>query len=756
LSSLTDTSDVRTVGHPPSRAEVTIALVGNPNTGKSALFNRLTGGRQRVGNYPGLTVEKKEGRMRLGHRPVCVLDLPGAYSLAAMSADERVVLDVLAGHIRGTRQPDLVVCVVEARHLERQLYLVSQVAEIGLPIVLVLNMWDELEAERMTIDAQTLGKRLGVPVVHTVAYKGRGVAELKAAMESALESRRRVVPMEWPKAVDHASARLQELLSMMTGRALAEAELRRLLFDVDPIDVNRLGLVEHDWRAAIQEARELMTREGLNPAQCEAPLRFAWCRQVVDGLIQRQGPRRRGWSDRIDDLLTHRLLGMVVFVLVMWAVFQSIYTLAGPLMDQIDAMFGWLSDQASARLQDMPLLQDLVSNGIIQGVGGVLIFLPQILILFLFICMLEDAGYMPRAAFLMDRLFGWCGLSGKCFVPLLSSYACAVPGVMSTRTIEDPKARLATILIAPLMSCSARLPVYTLMIGAFIEPVYGATTAGLTLLGMHFLGLAIAVPMAWVFNRLLLRGKSTPFVLEMPPYRVPHVRDVAIRVYGRGREFVKRAGTVIFALSIVIWALSYFPRPIEIGRDIRRLMVASAASERNITPAQAAELVEQDPVWSARVAGEVKAAYLEQSYIGRAGQAVQPLFAPAGFDWKITVGVLASFPAREVIVSTLGILYHVGEEPLAPGGDAAGEPPGSDPLAERMTEARWDDGRPVFTIPVALSIMVFFALCSQCAATLAIVARESSWRWAVFMFCYMTALAWIGAVATYQIGTRLF
>jgi ferrous iron transport protein B len=743
----TDVGAVHTDGSArPKTRQLEIALVGNPNTGKSALFNRLTGGRQRVGNYPGLTIEKKLGVMKLGDQNVTVLDLPGAYSLAALSADERVVLDVLTGHIRGTSRPDLIVCVLEAAGLPRHLFLASQIAEIGLPVVVALNMWDEIESKNVTIDVAELSKRLGVPVVPTIAKRGVGIAELKDAMQRALNSTARMNRPEWPEPVEQATHLVHEAIRPMIHTQAGDAEVRRLLFDLDPLSAAHLGLSDEQWVEPVEAGRRIIREAGYDPAQVESLVRHCWAERITEGVYHVTAVSPRSMSEKIDDLLTHRVFGLIIFVLLMGGVFQSIYTLAKPLMELIKTTFDTLGEHVGSMLTSMPLLKDLMVNGVIGGVGGVLVFLPQILILFVFICLLEDAGYMPRAAFLMDRLFGWCGLSGKSFVPLLSSYACAVPGIMATRTIEDPKARLTTILIAPLMSCSARLPVYVLLIGAFVEPKYGPFVAGATLLGMHFLGLALAIPAAFVMNRLVLRGKRTPFVLEMPPYRVPHVRDVSIRVFGKAKEFVKRAGTIIFALSIIIWALSYFPRPPEVEERVKTEFVADVAKAQKLTAAQAEQVIEKDEKLQKRLEGATDSAYLEQSFIGRAGKAVQPVFGPAGFDWKITVGVLASFPAREVIISTLSILYNVGEGE----GDEAHAG-----LQTAMTDAKRANGSPVFTVPVAVAIMVFFALCSQCMATLTIIARESSWRWAVFVFCYMTTLAWIGAVITYQVGTAI-
>jgi ferrous iron transport protein B len=398
--------------------------------------------------------------------------------------------------------------------------------------------------------------------------------------------------------------------------------------------------------------------------------------------------------------------------------------------------------------ETMPVLQSLVCDGIIAGVGGVLIFLPQILILFFFIALLEDTGYMARAAFLVDKLFSWCGLNGRSFVPLLSSYACAIPGVMAARTLSDPKARLTTILMTPFMSCSARLPVYILLIGTFIEPVYGPIAAGWTLFGMHFVGLALALPLAWVLNKFFLKIKPQPFILEMPEYRVPTLRNIFHRMWERGREFVIRAGTVILAFSIIIWALLSFPK--DPAAEDKATQDFIARAETTSSPeAVRAQLEKPDSELSLQLSRRLESAQIEQSFLGRFGRAVQPVFEPAGFDWKLTVGVLSSFPAREVIIATLGIIYNLGADVSE----------GSEDLRTVLLNEKWTTGprvgQPVFTMPVVIGIMVFFALCMQCGATVAIIARELDWRWATLSFFGMTTLAWLSAVVIYQIGSRL-
>ncbi len=739
-----------TLTEPVSARTARVFLVGNPNTGKSTLFNRLTGLRQRVGNYPGVTVERKTGMLRLGDRDVEVVDLPGSYSLAAASPDERVVIDALSGRIRGLPAPDLVVCVVDATNLRRNLFLASQIADVGIPLIIALNLVDSARNSGLRIDYELLSRRLRVPVVPTAAVTGEGVETLRAAMGWALEFPPRMAAISWPPCVGEAMDRLRAALGARLDGEVSDAELRRVLFDSEPVVLERLGVSRERATEVVGPARDVVRHAGFNPLAAEALLQYEHIGSLVEGVIHAPKEPRVSRSESIDRVLTHRWWGLAVFGSLMYMVFQSIYTWAVPLMDVIEAAKGWAQEAASAALAGSPMLESLVTDGIVEGVGAMLVFLPQILILFFFIALLEDTGYMARAAFLMDRLFGWCGLNGKSFVPLLSSYACAVPGVLSARVIEDPKARLVTILIAPLMSCSARLPVYVLMIGAFVEPRYGPFWAGATLFAMHFVGLLVALPVAAILNRFLLRTRPQPFLLEMPPYRVPRLRDVLWRMAERGWEFVSRAGTVILAITVIIWAMLYFPRPPEVGAAARRAFVAEVAAGRGVGHDEAERLVSGgDRDLAARLKAKTAAAYVEQSAMGRLGRKLQPVFDAAGFDWKITVGVIASFPAREVIIATLGVIYSLGGDVDEASGD----------LRAAMAAERWTEGpragAPVYSLAVAVAIMVFFALCQQCGATVAAVAQESSWRWALFSFSYMTVLAWVAAVAVFQIGTRL-
>ena len=718
----------------------TVALVGNPNAGKSTIFNRLTGLRQRIGNYPGVTVERKSGLLLHEGREANVLDLPGTYSLAAHSLDQRVVVDALEGLIGPV--PDLVVCVLDACQLKRNLFLVTQIAEMELPMVVVLNQIDAARKQGVVLDAALLETRLGVPVVSTVASVGEGIDCLKNAIFAARERPRTMQRIEWPQSVRHAFDQLRSVVDEGVG----DSDLQRILFDSDSAVAERVFQGRDRHQSVVARARESLASDGLNPGSAEAVLIYRHLDSLVEGTIRLSGAAPQSTSESIDKLLLHRFWGTVVFAGIMWVVFQSVYAWAGPLMDGIEFLTGQLQAVVAPWFDSMPKLQSLIVDGVIAGVGGVVVFLPQIFVLFLFIGLLEDTGYMARAAFLMDKLFGWCGLNGKSFVPMLSSYACAIPGIMAARTLSDPKARLITILLAPLMSCSARLPVYVLLIGAFIEPTYGQAVAGWVLFGMHLVGLFVALPLAWFMSRVVMKMKALPFVLELPPYRTPRVKDLGLRMWEGGREFLSRAGTVILAFSIIIWALLYYPRGDAVAEQARTEFIdASGLSETEA----ASRLADPESEFSQELDHWVEGAYVEQSYMGRIGKAVQPLFDPAGFDWKISVGALASFPAREVIIATLGIIYHLGAEVDEE----------SEDLTAVMAGEVWREGpragQPVFTIPVVVAIMVFFALCMQCGATVAVIKKELDWRWAAASFCGMTTMAWVAAIVVYQVGSLI-
>jgi len=705
---------------------LTVALVGNPNTGKSTLFNALTGLRQRVGNYPGVTVARKSGQCDCGDgTKVELIDLPGLYSLSAASPDEQVVIDALSGHLAEDRRPDAVVVVIDATNLLRNLFLASQLSELDIPVVLVLNQADVATEQGLKIDTELLSRRLGgVPVVLSSAWKGEGISAVRRAIGEALRARVRMPAVEWPALVEEALADVATGVATDIGRAPGRADVERLLFESTTSVGQRLGWASARRDVVIRAARDKVRRAGYNPLAAEPLIHYARLRKLLEGVVQGGGDRTGG-SAAVDQVLLHRFLGPVLFLGIMLGFFGSVFWLAKFPMEWIQAGVDWTKTVVAPPLDAYPMLQSLLADGIIGGVGAFLVFLPQILILFLFIGILEDSGYMARAAFIMDRLFSWCGLNGKSFVPLLSGFACAIPSLLSTRTIEDPKARLATAFVVPFMSCSARFPVYALMCAAFIAPGWQPVV----MIGMHCVGLLFAVPTAFVLTRLVLKVKPQPFVLELPRYQMPKPRDVLWRMWQNAAEFVSKAGTVIFAITIIVWALSYFPRD---------AAVAERVKAANPSVAEAV------------VTAKIQAAYVEQSYMGRFGKAIQPAFDPLGFDWKITVGVLASFPAREVIVSTLGVTYSVGE----------GAKADSQHLRQAMKDAKWQEGprvgKPIFSLAAVLSLMVFFALCSQCGPTIATLAQETGgWKWAAASFVYMTALAWIVSALLYQTVIRL-
>ncbi len=728
---------------------IRVAVIGQPNSGKSSIFNRLTGLRQRVGNYPGVTVEKHDGFAMCDGRPFVFTDLPGTYSLNAISPDEQLAVNALGGRMENDSGPDMILCVADATRLERSLAPAVQAAALELPMVIALNFADEAERMGMRIDTELLSARLGVPVVLTNAKNGTGINTLRSALCDSLQTGLRLSSPDWPEAVTRAIALLEPHAS--SGQKPRGFLAQRLLFDTSGHAVAAIGGSVENPEELLERARAELRKGGHHHATAEPVLIFAHLQKLLEGVVTGSVNRRGGLSDALDRVFAQPLLGLVFFGLVMFGVFQAVYSWAGPLMDLIDAGFGALGDLVGGSLEGTPMLQSLVVDGIIGGIGSAVIFLPQILILTFLIALLEDTGYLARAAFLIDRAFGWCGLNGKSFVPLMSSYACAIPGIMAARTIEDTRTRLTTIFIAPLMSCSARLPVYVIMISAFIEPRFGATGAALTLFAMHMLGPILALPIAWVMQKRVLKSPQTPFLLELPPYRFPAFTDLFYRLWQRTLRFLTDAGTVIFFMTIIIWALLYFPRPTEVGERAKSEFIARGAAEAGVEPSVFAARLEEDS--EGELAGGLEAslgaAYIEQSYLGRAGKAIQPLFEPAGFDWKITVAVLASFPAREVVIATLGIIYNLGDD----------QDEESDSLRDRLREARWvggaKDGEPVFSIATAVSLMIFFALCMQCGATVAIIKSESGWKWAVASMLFMTVLAWIGAVLAYQILSRV-
>ncbi len=714
---------------------LTVALAGNPNAGKTSLFNALTGLRQKVANYPGVTVERKEGLWMLSpdEQPARLIDLPGLYSLDATSIDEQIARDVLLGRAVSLDSPDVIIVTVDATNLERNLYLVTQLIEAGRPIVVALTMIDLAERSKTEIDVEKMARALGVPVVAVVAKQRRGLNELAQVVTKAATS----TP---PKTNWRLSEEMEEELAKLASDVYEsrDAAMRDLYSEDFPAEAEK--------REAIKLVRGRLTQT--NPQWWQEPLmaRYQWIETVVaEAVCKNCGEERPSITDRIDALVTHRFFGPLILAVVMLVVFQTIFSWANLPMNLIDKGFGSLGDIIRAHMP-AGLLTDLLVDGVIAGVGGVLVFLPQILLLFFFISLLEDSGYMARAAFLMDRLMRAVGLHGKAFMPLLSSFACAIPGIMATRTIENPKDRFATIMIAPFMSCSARLPVYTLMIAAFFSgrKFFGILSVGaLIILAMYLLGISVAIVVAWILKHTILKAPPPPLVLELPPYRVPNLINIAHTMRTRAGLFVKRAGTVILAISILLWALVTFPRT-DTKRSVNQESIA-AQRVSNAGAPQANETMGQENSSESASASETSE-QIQNSFAGRLGRFIEPAIAPLGFDWKMGIGLISSFAARETLVSTFSIVYNVG-----PDGDE-----NSPSLIDAVRNARRPDGSPAWTPLVALSMMVFFVLACQCMSTVAIVRRETnSWRWPLFMVGYMLVLAYIGSFITYQGGRLL-
>lgn len=713
------------------RGEPIVALIGNPNTGKSTLFNALTGLKQKTANYPGVTVERHTGTLEHAGQTAQLVDLPGVYSLAAHSPDEMIAVDVLLGHVEDLGRPSVIVAVADATNLRRNLYLVTQLAELGLPVVLALNMSDLADRGGIRIDHAALGDGLGVTVIPVTATSGKNLDQLCAAVFEALEAH---APERSPLLPDvHAAAGDLWAKLHAAGSHLSAYEVERAMIDAGGLAETRLGYTAPP--ALISELEVLRTRLAADSslAAMEAKARYARIHAVVDRVAERD-ERPPGLAQRLDQITNQPLIGSLLFLFVMASVFQAVFSWATPMMELIDGAAATLSQFLLARLPPGALTSLLV-DGVIAGVGSVVIFLPQILLLFAFIIFLEDSGYMPRAAFMMDRVMRSVGLSGQSFIPMLSSFACAVPGILATRVIPEERDRLATILAAPFMTCSARLPVYALLIAAFVpqQAYLGGLVnlQGLVLFGLYMLGIFGGILTALLLKSTLLSGPTPTFLIELPPYRWPSLRTLGIKLLARAKIFLVRAGTVIFTVAIFIWALAYFPRPEAIGLEFaqQRAAVATQVAGDELDAALAS--IEESET----------AAYLEQSALGRMGQAVTPAFRPLGWDWKVTAAVIASFPAREVVIAVLGTIYAVGD-PEA----------NENALVRRLRGATHSDGEPVFTLPMVIGLLVFYAFCLQCLATVAVMARETGgWRWPLGAWVYMTGLGYIGALLCYQL-----
>lgn len=686
-------------------SRIRIAMAGNPNTGKTSVFNRLTGAQGRVGNYPGVTVELLTGELDLGkHGVVEVLDVPGTYSLVARSKEEEVAIGCLLG-LHGLPPPQVVVCCVDATNLSRNLYFVLQAQELGLNLVIALTMTDEAAPE--TPSAQELSELLDCPVVPVVGRTGQGIDALRDAIADALhrhaEPRFRWQPSEKLRhSIDTVRAALPDGWPKSDGVALWA--LMSLSRD------DELNVPERVREAVLREVPDDAAGEALDDEVVCA--RYAW----LDANIREAGQheKARTLTERADRLLIHPVWGFAVFLLLNLVMFQSLFSWSEPAITAIETLFAALGESVGGLLGDN-LFSELIVEGVIGGAGAVVVFLPQIMLLFLFIGIMEDSGYMARVAYLMDRIMKSMGLHGRAFVPMLSGFACAVPAILATRTMDRQRDRLLTMMVVPLMTCSARLPVYTLVIGALFSPEgtwYGIPVQGGLMVAMYLFSVIVALVAAWVLSKTILPTNTSTLILELPPYRLPRLVDVLRMMWQRSRTFLTEAGTVILACSVALWFLLNFPRH------------------------------EPDPNLSE---AEQSAAALAESYGGKLGHALEPVIEPLGFDWKIGVGLVGAFAAREVFVATMGVVYSAGEDV-----DET-----DDTLRDKLRNEQKPNGEKAYTPLMGLSLLVFFALACQCMSTLAVVKREThGYRWPAFLFVYMTALAWVASFVVYQ-GGRL-
>ena len=724
-----------------------VAIAGGPNCGKSTLFNRLTGLRQKVANYPGVTVEKKAGFCPLASgRTVEVLDLPGTYSLRPGSPDEVVVRDVLLGVQSDTPLPDLTLLVLDATCLERQLYLCMQLIEIGRPVVVALNMMDTADEEGLHVDAPLLERTFGAPVIPISAKTGSGLRELREAMEQDVAPPRPVTRTLAAPLLQAAQKVAGMLPSTGPLATLNRFHVAMALLLDEGEDDSLMRAVPPAIRREVLALRALLNAE-IPEWRSHEPIGHY---RSIEDLIRRATLRVKPETsvrERIDRVLTHRVFGPLIFIAFMAVIFQSLFMWAQPLMNAIDFGVSALGRFIGPWLPAGPI-RSLVVDGAIAGVGAVVTFVPQIAFLFLFISLMEDSGYLARAAFIMDRLMRGVGLSGRAFIPLLSSFACAIPGIMATRTIDNRRDRLTTILIAPFMSCSARLPVYALLIGAFIpnRTVLGILNLpGLVLFCLYVLGILAAVVVAWALKRTALRGARPLYVMELPPYRVPSWRSVLVTVRDRAGLFVQKAGTVILAVSIVLWFLASYPKNAEVKPLEKELQKVEQSADQAQAQGQRAEAA-ASRAQAVHLENEIAGVSLRDSFAGRAGRLIEPAIAPLGFDWKIGIALLSSFAAREVMVSTMATVYNLGDADQT-----------SVSLREKLRHAEDPrTGEKAYSPLMAVSLMVFFVLACQCMSTVAVVRRETnSWGWPIFMVLMMNALAWIASFAVFQGGRML-
>jgi ferrous iron transport protein B len=699
--------------------DIKIALVGNPNTGKSTLFNLLTGLNQKIGNFPGITVDKKVGYCKLAdQRQAEIIDLPGTYSLYPKSKDESIVFQVLADQ-GNPSHPDLIVLVVDATNLRRNLLLYTQVADLGIPMVLAMNMTDMANSEGIDINIDKLALRLGVQVVSISARKNLGIKELKQALNNAgtiaTQSEGADMHVLAPEAIDLAKAKLNTSNNYFALQVLHQHE--------------HLNIYSESEHEAFEQIKRDAVFESSKQQAAETISRYRYLSTVLTGVVTDTGAKKKfAFSDKLDSILTNKFWGFIIFIALLFFIFNSIFSWSSYPMDMIEYAFVWLAEAGHQHLPE-GLLTDLLLDGILAGLGGILIFIPQIAILFAFISVLEDTGYMARVTFMMDKVMRKFGLSGKSVVPMIGSLACAVPSIMSARNIESWKDRIITIMVAPLVSCSARLPVYTLLISLVVpeKMIWGfLNLQGLTLMGMYLISIVAAVVVAFVMKFLIKAKERSYFIMELPVYRMPRWSNVLYTVYEKAKTFVLEAGKVIIAISIILWVLATFG-PSDRFEQIDKKYAAIEA--------------QKDSVQISTLEKDKSAEKLENSYAGILGHVIEPGIRPLGFDWKIGIALITSFAAREAFVGTMATIYSVDND-----GEVA-------TIRNKMRGAvNSDTGLPVFTFATAFSLMLFYAFAMQCMSTVAVVYRETkSWKWPVIQLVYMTGMAYVASLIAYQL-----
>lgn len=712
---------------------INVALVGNPNSGKTSLFNIASGSHERVGNYSGVTVDAKQAVFRQDGYTFNLFDLPGTYSITEYTPEELYV----RRHILN-EMPDVVINVLDASNLERNLFLTTQLIDMDLKVVIALNMYDELEKSGLKLDYRNLGRMIGIPIVPTVASRGEGIRELFKTVIDVFEDNEPIVRhihINYGKDIEHSIRLLQDeiwkntdLVARYSSRYLA---IKLLCNDKNGYEVVEPAANFAEISAVAEHERQKLERQYKDCVETIiTDAKFGFIAGALEETCQGINLRKNRPDDRVDRIMTHKVWGLPIFLLIMWIMFQTTFSLGGVPAGWLETGVEWLGDFIGGIMREGPL-RELIVNGIISGVGGVIVFLPNILILFFFISLMEDTGYMARAAFIMDKLMHKIGLHGKSFIPLLMGFGCNVPAIMATRTLESRKDRLMTMLIIPFMSCSARLPVYVLLISAFFP-----SNQGLVLFSIYLIGILIAIGSSILFKKLLFAKAEAPFVMELPPYRIPTTRNVVRHMWSKGSQYLRKMGTVILAASIIIWALGYYPRNVEYSVDYDR--VAAEIASSGLSP--------EDELAKLQKLNDIRhAEHQKQSYIGKIGRFIEPAIRPLGFDWQIGISLFSGLAAKEIVVSTMAVLSNSGDD------DAS--------LAENLQKQVYTQGdkagQPVYSPLVAYTLMLFILLYVPCIAAIVAIRREAGRKWAVLSVVYSTGLAWLLSFVVYQIGSWL-